>query len=106
MPAIFWLAIGGISLTVGDIIFKFWIENHGFVLYISGLGIYLIGLIFLVQSYRSENIAIASAIFVIFNILTLLLFSWLYFDQKLTSLQIIGIGFAILSILILEIAQK
>jgi len=106
MPTILWLTLGGIILTIGDVIFKFWVESRSPILYVSGFIAYLIGLVFLIQSYKSENIAIASAIFVIFNILTLLLVSCFYFNEKLTVVQIVGIGFAILAILILEIAQK
>src|SRR3989338_6810274 len=74
MHVIFLLAIGGIILTVGDIIFKSWVEKPHTGMYVLGLAVYLVGLMFLVQSFKFENIAVASTIFVIFNITTLLFF--------------------------------
>lgn len=103
MPAILWLVFGGITLTIGDIVFKFWVERPTVFSYISGLCIYLIGLMCLVQSYKTENIAIASAIFVIFNIVTLALVSWFYFNDKLSTMQMIGIFLAIIAVVILEL---
>lgn len=57
---------------------------------------------FLVQSFKTQNIAIASAIFVIVNIVTLGIVSWLFFKEPLTIIQIIGIALAIIAIFILE----
>ena len=75
---------------------------HISLLYIGGLAIYLIGLVFLVESFKSENIAVASAIFVIINIATLLLVSWLWFGDKLSLLQIVGLALALVAIALLE----
>jgi len=108
MLAIVWLVLGGVALTVGDILFRFWVDRPSYLsaLYISGLAIYLIGLIFLVESFKSENIAVASAIFVIINIATLVVVSWLWFDDKLSLLQIIGLALALIAIVLLELGGK
>jgi len=98
-----WLIFGGTILTVGDIFFKYWTKNPKTWLYIVGIAIYLVGLTFLVQSFKTQNIAVASAVFVIINIVTLGLVSWLFFKEPLTTLQIIGIAIAIIAILILEL---
>jgi len=68
---------------------KKWVINNNISLFVIGLTIYLIGLIFLVFSFKYKNIAVASTIFVIFNILTLLLVSWFYFKENLNLFQII-----------------
>jgi multidrug transporter EmrE-like cation transporter len=78
------LAVGGIVLTTGDLVMKYWVKTNTPWFYILGLGIYLIGLNFLAFSFKFKNIAVASVIFVIFNVLTLLLFSWFYFKEKLS----------------------
>jgi multidrug transporter EmrE-like cation transporter len=98
------LLIGGIVLTVGDIVMKKWVTSHSYVFYIVGLVIYLVGLNFLAQSFKYKNIAVASVIFVIFNVVTLSLVSWLYFKETLSPLQILGIAVGICSIVILELA--
>ena len=105
MNALLWVTLGGISLTCGDVIFKFWLERHVPLLYVAGLALYLVGLVCLVESYKSENIAVASAIFVIINIVTLLVLSWFYFDEKLSALQVVGLALSIGSILLLELGK-
>jgi len=98
------LFIGGLVLTMGDIVMKKWVVNNNIPLFITGLAIYLIGLIFLAISFKYKNIAVASTIFVIFNIITLSLVSWFYFKETLTMFQLIGIAFGAISIIFLELA--
>lgn len=98
-----WLIFGGIILTIGDIVFKYWTKNPKSWLYVLGLAIYLAGLMFLVQSFKTQNIAIASAIFVIINIITLGVVSWVFFNEPLSTIKIIAIIIAIIAIIILEI---
>ena len=92
-------------MTVGDVVFKFWVEEPKRFLYVTGIVIYLAGLLCLVESFKSYNIAVASAIFVIVNICTLALVSWLYFGEKLTGMQIAGIALAFLAILLLKLGS-
>ena len=108
MSVIVWLTFGGIALTVGDIIFKFWVERslpYFSTYYLAGLALYIAGLVFLVESFKTENIAVASAIFVLINIVILAIFSWFYFGDKLSLLQIIGLLFAAMAILLLEVSK-
>src|SRR6185295_15495028 len=104
MVTIIWLVLGGTLLTIGDIIFKFWVERHEHYfsfLYIGGLLLYTLGAVFLIESYKTENIAVATAIFVIINIATLALMSWLYFGDKLSLMQTIGLFLAAIAIVFL-----
>ena len=98
------LFIGGVVLTCGDILMKKWVNTHTIYLYLVGLLIYLIGLNFLAQSFRYKNIAVASTIFVIFNVVTLLIVSWFYFKETLSIYQIVGIGLGLSSVILLELA--
>lgn len=61
-------------------------------------------MVFLSLSYRYKNIAVASTMLVIFNIITLAIVSWLYFKEALTPMQLIGIGLGIASVIFLELA--
>lgn len=97
------LIIGGLILTVGDIVMKKWILNQHITIFVFGLFIYLIGLIFLSYGFKYKNIAVASTIFVLCNVITLSLVSWLYFKEPLSSFQIIGILFGFGAILFLEL---
>jgi len=102
--AIILLLIGGLILTIGDIFMKKWINTNAYLFYFIGLATYLIGLNFLAQSFKFKNIAVASVIFVIFNIVTLSLVSWFYFKETLSPMQIIGIVIGIIAIVVLELA--
>ncbi len=105
MPAIFFLVTGGIILTIGDIVFKFYAETSKSGLYVIGLITYVIGLMCLIQTFKTEHIATASAIFVIANVITLLLVSYFYFHETLTVLQMIGMVLALISIAFLELGK-
>jgi multidrug transporter EmrE-like cation transporter len=102
--AIILLLIGGIILTLGDIMMKKWVNTNSYIFYIIGMIIYLVGLNFLAQSFKFKNIAVASVIFVIFNVVTLSIVSWIYFKETLSPVQIVGMVLGILSIVILEVA--
>lgn len=97
------LFIGGSILTIGDIVMKKWVVTNSTILFTIGMVIYLVGLMFLAQSFKYKNIAVASTIFIIFNIVTLSFVSWLYFKETLTPFKMIGISLAIISIIFLEL---
>jgi len=103
MKATLILLAGGIILTIGDIFMKKWVNTQTHTWYIIGLIIYIIGMNFLAQSYRYKNIAVASVIFVIFNIITLAIVSRLYFKESLSPLQIIGVITGIAAVILLEL---
>lgn len=105
MPAIAYLILGGSVLTIGDIVFKSYALMPKMSLYISGLVIYMGGLMLLVQSFKTENMAVASAVFVMINVLTLSIISWLYFGEKLSLLQILGIVLSFVAIGLLELGK-
>lgn len=102
--AIILLAIGAFIDTAGDIIMKKWVVSKNIWIFAAGMLTYLIGLGFLAYSYNYKNIAVASVIFVILNIIMLSIVSWLYFHESLSSLQIIGIIIGIIAIIVMELA--
>lgn len=100
------LFAGGVVLTFGDLIMKKWVDTGNRNLYLFGLTIYFLGLNFLAQSFKYKNIAVASIIFVIFNVITLLLVSWIVYKEKLTTFQILGVTLGLISVAILELSEK
>jgi multidrug transporter EmrE-like cation transporter len=98
------LFAGGVILTAGDIVMKKWVSNHNALFFMIGLAIYLCGLVFLVHSYKYKNIAVASTMFVIFNVVTLSFVSWFYFKEGLSVLQMIGIIMGLGAVVVLELA--
>ena len=99
----FYIIVGGILLTVGDIIFKHWLVSDKPILLIPGIISYAGGLVCLILSYRSINIAVASALMVIFNIVFLAIASTFLFKEHLSTYQLIGLVIAIIAILFLEL---
>ncbi len=98
------LFLGGVILTLGDLLMKEWVAQHKQLFYLLGLGLWIIGSIFLAESFKWTNIAVASMIEVIFNIVTLALASLLFFHEDLNGLQLLGIGLGLVSVTILELA--
>lgn len=95
--------IGGLILTVGDVLMKQWSINNNWLTFSIGLLIWTIGLVFLAFSFKTKNIAVASLIFSLSNVIFLTLLSWLYYKEPLTTYQIIGIFLGSGSIIFLEL---
>ncbi|MBI4185502.1 hypothetical protein HY524_00440 [Candidatus Berkelbacteria bacterium] len=99
------LFVGGTLLTFGDLVAKEWVQADRPALFVATLGFYLIGLVFLIVSFRTKNIAVASALFVTANIVTLALVSWLWFHEPLSRRQLTGLVVTLIGILIMESAR-
>lgn len=95
------LVLGGLILTVGDLAMKKWVTVHLWW-YPVGLVFYLVGLMFLAETYKYRHIAGASLVLVVFNVSILALASWLYFKEPLAPLQLVGIGFGFVAVILLE----
>lgn len=96
------LALGGVILTVGDLVMKKWVIDGRLGTYAIGILVYLIALNLLAQSYRSKNIAVASSLFVILNIVSLAIASYFIYGEKLTPMQLVGIALAVAAVACLE----
>jgi multidrug transporter EmrE-like cation transporter len=98
------LFVGGIILTVGDIFMKKWVGTNNYYFYFAGLVIYIVSLNLLAFSFKYKNIAVASIIYIIFNIVTLSIVSWFYFKETLNTMQMVGITLGLISVIVLELA--
>ena len=98
------LLIAGLTLTIGDLVAGKWVTSNKKSFYILTLLLYMIGLNFLIYSYKFEDIAIASIIMEIFNIVTLTLAGRFLFKENITKTEIAGIIVGIIAVIILEIA--
>lgn len=95
------LFIGGLALTVGDIIAGKYIQSRGKILYLSVIFFYVIGLIFLIFSYKFTNIAIASITLEIFNVLTLCIVGKFLFKEDITKFELCGIATGVVALILL-----
>ncbi len=103
--ALFLTITAGILLTIGDIVLKQWVKHSYSSLYIGGILLYLISMNLLAHSYKYEDIAVASMLMVIFNILTLTLIGYFFFHENITLYEITGIILGIASIGFLELGK-
>jgi len=97
--------IAGLLLTIGDLILRSWVDHQDiWRLYIFGVICYFIALNFLARSYRFENIAIASVMMEVFNLVTYLVVSYWKFGDHISHLEVIGLVFGIAAIACFELA--
>jgi multidrug transporter EmrE-like cation transporter len=100
------LFIGGIILTVGDVIAARWVHTGGNYLYIFIMLLYMFGMFFLISSYKSEDIAVASVILVIFNVVILTIAGILFFHEGVSITKIVGILLGLIAVVLLELGKK
>lgn len=98
------LLVAGILLTVGDLVLNVWVDTgNSWKLYIIGILFYFIALNFLARSYKFENIAVASVIMEIFNLVTYLSISYWKFGESISRLEILWIVLGIAAIACFEL---
>ncbi len=97
--------IAGLLLTVGDLILRSWVGNPDvWRLYVFGVIFYFIALNFLARSYRFENIAIASVIMEVFNMVTYLAISYWKYGDTISRLEVVWLLLGIAAITCFELA--
>jgi multidrug transporter EmrE-like cation transporter len=96
------LAVGGLVLTVGDVLMKRWVDADAVPMYWAGMAAYVVGVNFLAHSFRYRNIAVASVMFVFFNVVTLAVVSWACFGEPLSRRELAGMGLGLASIALME----
>lgn len=90
---------------MGDLVLNAWVDSgDSWKLYTIGILFYFIALNFLARSYKFENIAVASVIMEIFNLVTYLAISYWKFGQTISRLEIVGIVLGIAAITCFELA--
>lgn len=98
--------VAGLILTAGDIVLKKWVVTSYNSLYVSGLFLYFISMNILAYSYKYEDIAVASMLMILFNIITLTLVGYFVFKENITLYEFTGLVFGIISLLFLEFGKK
>jgi multidrug transporter EmrE-like cation transporter len=98
---IYILLIGGLSLTIGDLFAGKYIKSKTKLLYALVMIFYIIGLNFLIYSYKFENIAVASIMLEIFNVVTLTIAGKFLFKENITKSELCGIIIGLIAVIIL-----
>lgn len=93
---------GAVLFAVGDVLMRYWQVAHSKYLFWSTLVCFALGGYGLVRSYEYGDIAILTTICILMNVGLYLLYSWLIFGDKLTGMQLAGVGLAIVSVWMME----
>lgn len=99
------LLIGGTILTLGDLAIMTWIIKENRPAFWLGMMIYMVGMAILAHTFRYRNIATASIICVVFNVITLILATRLIYVEGISKQQYVGMAVGVLAIIILESDQ-
>jgi len=103
MKPILYIIGSGILLTVGDILLKKWVVSDSTRYYLIGFVAYFIGLNFLAQSFMYRHIAVATCLVNIFNVLTLVLVSAVFYKERLSVQEMVGVFLALTSIVVINL---
>lgn len=96
------VVLGGLILTIGDVFMKQWSMTDSKLTFAMGMFTWVIGLFCLAFSFKTKNIAVASLIFSLSNVIFLTLLSWMWYNEQLTFYQVIGIFLGMSAIVFLE----
>lgn len=99
---VFLLFIGALIDTMGDLLMKQWVETNAKGFYGAGMACYIVGLSFLAYSFTQKNIVVASAIFVVLNLVLLTFASWIFYGEMINKKEFIGIALGVSAILFLD----
>ena len=102
LPSFAWSILCGVLLTVGDFVFRSWLEHQSGAGFWVTLVIYIAGLLCMMLSCFSENIAIAAILAVVINSVGYLAIAWLWWGDTINSREAIGVLVGIAAIAILE----
>src|ERR1035437_6939243 len=100
------LILVGVGLTIGDVLMKQWMLGGAsfkklmFVLYLSALIVYGASLTLEAFQLRTTNLSIAVITPILVNIVAISLLSFFYYKEGLSVYQSVGIGLALISIIL------
>lgn len=105
MNTISLLVTAGIVVTIGDLVLAQWARSHQILFLIIGLLLNLIGIFAYANALQSEQIGIATALFLGFNILAVTLGGILIFSDRISILRAVSLFFLFCSIIFVEVIR-
>lgn len=93
---------GTLFEIAGDFFFKKWSMENKTMILVLGLGLYFIGTIFWAFSLKFGELSRAISIFTVLNLIGVILMGFFLFQEDVSSIQKMGMGFGILSVILME----
>lgn len=104
MPGWLWVGVGGLTLTVGDVLFRQYFVTPHAAYFTAGFVAYALGALALAFSYFDKNIVVATVAFITLNVVTYALISYFWFGDQYSTLQIVAVCLGLLTFALLELA--
>ena len=96
-------AASGLLFTAGDVFLKYWaVKSNPYHMAVAFV-FYIIAGIVLAFSFKRKEIAVAVAVLICFNLVTVAILGFTLFKETLGLKEIIGLTLAIFAIIILNI---
>lgn len=103
MPGWLWVSLGGLTLTVGDVLFRQYFLTPHAGYFVAGFLAYAAGALALALSYFDKNIVVATVAFITLNVVTFALISYFWFGDEYSIVQVAAIGLGLFVFVLLEL---
>jgi len=96
-------ATSGIFFTIGDVFLKYWANKSNSFDMIIAFIFYIIAGVVLAYSFKRKEMAVAVAVLICFNLITIAIVGFTLFKETLGLKEVIGISLALTSIIVLNV---
>lgn len=105
LPPIVWALLAGFILTGADIVFRYWQDTPWRGGFWVALGIYTVGVMCMMFTFFGKNIAIATMLTVLINMISYLVVAYFIFGDTLSPIKLFGLGLGLIAIFVLELSH-
>ncbi len=105
VPVPMLLGISAASVVAGDTLAKFWSTNHRPALFWLSLLAYAASGIFYVPTLVRAGLIVTSTLWGVADMIGFLFIGFVIFHETLSPLQLVGVGFGAVAVIILAIAS-
>ncbi|OGZ71313.1 MAG: hypothetical protein A2904_00920 [Candidatus Staskawiczbacteria bacterium RIFCSPLOWO2_01_FULL_33_9] len=102
-PPLLLVVLAAFSVIVGDIFAKYWSQNPKNPFYIIAVVFYIGSAIFYIPSLLSKGLVITSILWTLISTIGLILVGVVMFKETLSFIQVVGLIFGIISLIILSL---
>ncbi len=96
------ILLSGLFLIIGDYFAKFWSQDQKGILFFLAIVSYILYGVFFIPSLLKDGLVVTALSVILINILGFLIIGLWIFHETLTYLQVVGLIFGIISIVLLE----
>ena len=106
IPVIVLLLISATGVILGDFFAKYWSLHQRTIFYVIAIVGYLCSSVFYIPTLLRQGLVVTSIIWSLISIIGFLFVGLVIFKETLTTLQMVGVGFGVVSLVILAFAVK